>query len=433
MLPPGGPALMSARPGPDLAAAGYTETEYAVSGTAPSYTADELPADGRWELEVSGEATFVTRAVLRRPADPAAFSGTLVAEWLNVSSGADAGPDWTYAAEEIVRRGHAWVGISAQYVGVEGGGAAVGDLGLGALKTDERYARLHHPGDAFAFGIFAEVATAIAPDLEITTRLAIGESQSAYALTSYVNGVHVLSPVFDGFLIHSRGGAAMPLGEPGCAVDLAVFRNDPATRVRDDLGVPVIIVQTETDLLGHLAYLPARQPDNEWLRLWEVAGTSHADKFQIGEFEDFLGCPDPVNTGQQAYVVRAAVHHLDVWARDGEPAPGAARLDVVDGAFAKDRVGNTTGGVRTPVVDAPVEVLSGLVGPDASTICRLFGSTHALGGDDLALLYPGGVDDYLTAYELAADSAIAAGFMLEDDRAEILADARPDALERRTP
>ena len=88
---------MSARPGPDLAAAGYTETEYAVSGTAPSYTADELPTDGRWELAGSGEADFVTRAMVRRPADPAAFSGTLVAEWLNVSSGADAAPDWTYA------------------------------------------------------------------------------------------------------------------------------------------------------------------------------------------------------------------------------------------------------------------------------------------------------------------------------------------------
>ena len=421
---------MAARPGPDLAAAGYTETEYAVSGTASSYAADELPTDGRWDLAVSGEAPFVTRAVLRRPADPAAFSGTLVAEWLNVSSGADAAPDWTYAAEEIVRRGHAWIGISAQYVGVEGGAAAVGDLGLGALKADERYAALSHPGDAYAFGIFTEIVEAL--DLEVTSRLAIGESQSAYALTSYVNGVHPLTPTFDGFLIHSRGGAAMPLGEPGRGVDLAAFRNDPATRIRDDLDVPVIVVQTETDLLGHLDYLPARQPDSEWLRLWEVAGAAHADKFQIGEFEDFLGCPDPVNAGQQAFVVRAALHHLDAWARGGAPAPEAARLDVADRAFAKDRVGNTTGGVRTPVVDAPVEVLSGLAAPGASTICRLFGSTRALGADELEALYPGGVDSYLAAYTRAADAAIGAGFMLAEDRPEILADARPDVLERRT-
>ncbi len=422
---------MSARPGPDLAAVGYTETEYAVSGTAPSYTADELPADGRWSLTPGAEADFVTRALVRRPADPAAFSGTLIAEWLNVSSGADAAPDWTYAAEEIVRRGHAWIGISAQYIGVEGGAAAVGDLGLGALKSNERYAALHHPGDAHAFGIFTEIVEGL--DLEVTTRLAIGESQSAYALTSYVNGVHRLAPTFDGFLIHSRGGAAMPLGEPGCGVDLPAFRNDPATRIRDDLDVPVIVVQTETDLLGHLNYLPARQPDSEWLRLWEVAGTSHADKFQIGEFEDFLGCPGPVNSGQQAYVVRAALQHLDAWARGGSAPPTAARLDVDAGAFVTDAIGNASGGVRTPVVEAPVEVLSGLADPGASTICRLFGSTRALGDDDLVALYPGGTADYCAAYERATDAAIAAGFMLVEDRAEILADARPDVLERRTP
>jgi len=395
---------MAARPGPDLATAGYLETEWSVAGTAPSYAADDLPADGCWSLSRADQADFVTRAMLRRPADPAAFSGTLVAEWLNVSSGADAAPDWTYLADEIVRRGHAWVGISAQHVGVEGGSSAVGELGLGPLKADERYAALHHPGDAFAYGIFTEVVAALdrigpVQDLEVDRRLAIGESQSAYALTSYVNGVHPIAPFFDGFLIHSRGGAAMPLGEPGRGLDLATVRDGPPTRIRDDLDVPVIIVQTETDLLGRLDYLPARQPDGERIRLWEIAGAAHADKFQIGEFEDFLGCPDPVNRGQQAYVVRA---------------------------FVLDDAGNATGGVRTPVVDAPVEVLSGLADPGASAICGLFGTTRSLAAADLARLYPGGDADHRAAYERATDAAIAAGFMLADDRAEILS-------ERRTP
>ena len=422
---------MSARPGPDLAAAGYLETEWAVAGTAPSYAAADLPTDGRWSLSRSGDADFATRAMLRRPTDPTKFSGTLVAEWLNVSSGADAAPDWTYLADEIVRRGHAWVGISAQHVGVEGGSSAVGELGLAPLKADQRYAALHHPGDAFAYGIFTEVVGALArlgplTDLDIECRLAIGESQSAYALTTYVNGVHPIAPTFDGFLIHSRGGAAMPLGEHGRGVELATFRDGPPTRVRDDLDVPVIVVQTETDLLGRLDYLPARQPDGELIRLWEIAGAAHADKFQIGEFEDFLGCPDPVNRGQQAYVVRAALRHLDAWSRQGDSAPAAARLEVQDRTFVLDDVGNATGGVRTPVVDAPVEVLSGLADPGASAICGLFGTTRPLADADLARLYPGGDADHLAAYERATDAAIAAGFMLADDRAEILS-------ERRTP
>jgi hypothetical protein len=425
-------SLVAARPGPDLAAHGWTETEYVVRGTAPSYAGD-LPADGRAALTVSGEADFVTRCVVRRPRSADAFSGTVVAEWLNVSSGADAAPDWAYLSDELVRRGHVWVGVSAQHAGVEGGTAAVQVAGamLPGLKADPRYAALSHPGDAYCFGIFSAVVSGLTDwalnDLDTQCVLAVGESQSAYALTTYVNGVQPLTGLFDGFLIHSRGGATMPLGEPGRALDLADFRNSTPTLVREDLNGPVVMVQTETDLTGRLQYLPARQPDSRWLRLWEVAGTAHADKFQIGDFEDFLGCPRPVNTGQQAYVVRAALRHLEAWARGGAAAPRAARLTVQDGAFVVDDVGNARGGVRTPAVDAPTSILRGDTEPDASVICQLFGSTLPLGDDVLRYLY-GDRSAYLKAYEEATDEAIASGFVLAEDRDAVLAEARPDLI-----
>ncbi len=423
-------SLMAARPGPDLAAHGYVETEHVVRGTAVSY-AGEQPADGRWTLAESGEAPFATRCVVRRPADPAAFSGTLVVEWLNVSSGADAAPDWTYLSEEIVRRGHAWAGVSAQYVGVEGGPGTVGDLGLKPLKADPRYAALDHPGDAYCYGIYSAVAAGLLDgplaDLDVTCRLAVGESQSAYALTTYANGVQPLARAFDGFLVHSRGGSAMPLGEPGMALDLADFRAGEPVAVRDDLGAPLVMVQTETDLTGRLRYLPARQPDSAWVRLWEVAGTAHADKFQIGAFEDVLGCPGPVNTGQQAYVVRAALRHLETWARGGPAAPRAARLTVQDGAFVVDDVGNARGGVRTPAVDAPTAILRGDAEPDAPVICQLFGRTLPLDDDALRWLYTDRAA-YLKAYEEATDEAVASGFVLAEDRDAVLAEARPDLV-----
>ena len=147
--------------GPRPGGARLDETEYVVRGTARSYAGD-LPADGRSSLAVAGEAPFVTRCVVRRPADPGAFSGTLVAEWLNVSSGADAAPDWTYLSDEIVRRGHVWVGVSAQYVGVEGGvRRRSGTSGLRPLKAEPRYAALTHPGDAYCYGIFTAVVDAL--------------------------------------------------------------------------------------------------------------------------------------------------------------------------------------------------------------------------------------------------------------------------------
>ena len=411
-----GVSLMAANPGPDLAAAGWAETELLASGTAVSYGGHP-------------DAAYRTRVVVRRPAEAVA-SGTLVVEWLNVSSGSDAAPDWTYLAEELVRRGHAWAGVSAQYVGVEGGPVAVdagaGPSGLKAVDPS-RYGDLSHPGDAYAYDIYTQVARGLAASLEPSCVLAVGESQSAYALTTYVNAVHAQAGFFDGFLVHSRPGSAMPLGEPGCGIDLADRIGAAPTPIRDDAGVPVIIVQAEGDLFGRLAYVAARQPDSALLRLWEVAGSAHADRFQIGEFESFLGCPDPVNRGQQAYVVRAALRWLESWARGGVAAPSAPRLSVVGSGFSLDEVGNVVGGVRTPVVEAPVEVLSGIAAPDASPICALFGRTLPIAPDVLAARWSSRAA-YLAAYSAAVDAAVSAGFVLAEDRAAVLAEARPDLL-----
>ena len=186
-------------------------------------------------------------------------------------------------------------------------------------------------------------------------------------------------------------------------------------------------MQTEGDLFGRLDFLPARQPDTAHLRLWEIAGAAHADLFQIGEFESFLGCPDPVNRGQQAYVVRAALRRLESWARGGPPAPSAPLLSVAGDGFVLDANGNVLGGVRTPVVDAPVQVLSGAAGPEASAICSLFGRTLPMDTERLASLY-GSPADYLTAYSAATDAAIEAGFVLAEDRSAVLAEARPDLV-----
>jgi alpha/beta hydrolase family protein len=410
-----GIALMAAVPGPDLALAGWVEEELRASGTARSY--GDHPA-----------AAYATRVVVRRP--ETGGSGTLVVEWLNVSSGSDAGPDWTYLAEELVRRGHAWAGVSAQLIGVEGGAAAVsagaGPSGLKVLDP-ERYGALAHPGDAYSYDIFTQVARGLAADLDASCVLAVGESQSAYALTTYVNVVHAQTAVFDGFLVHSRPGSAMPLGEPGAGIDVTVRAGARPTPVRDDTDVPVLVVQTEGDLFGRIAYLPARQPDSALLRLWEVAGAAHADRFQIGELESFLGCPDPVNRGQQVYVVRAALRWLESWARGGPAAPSSPRLSVVDGGFTLDAAGNVVGGVRTPVVEAPVEVLSGYAAPGASPICALFGRTLPMSGAALADRWPSRAA-YLAAYEAATDAAIEAGFVLAEDRSAVLAEARPDLL-----
>lgn len=440
--------LASAGSGPSLDDAGYDEAEYSASGTATSYTsAGPLPTDGTFDLRPADEADYATRIVVRRPAEAADFGGTVVVEWLNVSGGTDASPDYTYLADELLRRGDAWVGVSAQRIGVEGGPVAVSVPGAEALGAGRglkaidpaRYGELHHPGDAYAYDIYTQVARALrsADDggpldgLDVERVLAAGESQSAFALTTYVNGVQPLTKAFDGFFIHSRGGAPFPLGQGGAGVDISSALGGQPTTIRSDAGVPVIVVETETDVVGVLNYLPARQPDSDSFRLWEVAGTAHADKFQLGDTEGALGCTVPINRGQQVFALRAALRHLDTWVADGTAPPEAPRLDVDDAgaapAYALDEVGNVTGGIRTPAVEAPVAVLSGEAPAGSSIICLLMGRTEALDPATLRKLHPSR-DDYLAAYEAATDAMIDAGFALRDDREALLAEADPDRI-----
>jgi hypothetical protein len=154
---------------------------------------------------------------------------------------------------------------------------------------------------------------------------------------------------------------------------------------------------------------------------------------QIGEGagggEAALGCSTPINRGQQIFALRAALRHLDTWAAGGDAPPEAERLEVDEatGSYVLDEVGNVQGGLRTPVVDAPVDVLSGLAPEGSSVICLLLGSTLPIPEDQLASLYAD-ADEYEQAYEQATDAAIEAGFILEDDRDQVLDRAQPDRI-----
>ncbi len=441
-----GAFLAAATRGPHLDEIGWVETELVAEGVAGSFVPDgEQREDGRLELGPGPTAPYRTRVVVRRPADPAAFSGTVVVEWLNVSSGLDANPDWSFLAPELVRTGVAWVGVSAQCIGVEGGAIAVdagegaGDAGVGLKGHDpERYGSLAHPGDAFAYDIYSQVGAAVrvgAPaalgGLRVDQVLAIGESQSAFALTTYIDGVHPDAWVYDGFLVHSRGRSGLPLGEAGTGVNGRRAITGAPQRIRTDLDVPVMIVQTETDLLPVLGYAEARQDDTDLIRLWEIAGTAHADASTLGPFAKMVDCGVPINDGPQRFVLRAALRHLVAWAAGGESPPEAPRLVIdlgPDGArFPRDPDGMARGGIRLPQVEVPVAALSGDPGPVDTLMCQLLGQTLAFPAERLAELYPT-VEGYLAAYEAATDASIAAGFALAADRDEILADAHPEVI-----
>ena len=456
---PGKPTLMLGAF--DLAALGYQTEEYFLSGTATSYKLPAGPtADGAWTAVADASAPYTTRFVVIRPSDPKKFNGTLLVEWLNVTAGQDTPADWMVAHREMLRRGYAWVGVSVQKVGVEGGNTAMGQPAVPLKKSNpERYASLSHPGDAFSFDIYSQVGAALkasfgngagAPLGPLVPRkvLAIGESQSAAYLTTYVNAADPLAKVYDGFLIHSRFGSAASIeGTPmrGSAAGYPEY-----VRYRPDLRVPVLTFISETDLLGSRlsGYHGARRAEDRHLRVWEVAGTAHADNYLfMGAFQDSGSMPiadlakvfrpatmsmagkveKPFNEGMpHHYVLQAALAAIDSWVKTGRPPASTAPLMLDPATKPGDPPallhamnGIARGGVRTPWVDVPTIRLSGKGDPN-SFIGMLAGSGDPFDKATLARLYPGGKADYMRRFTRSLDLAIRAGHILREDRQEIL-------------
>ncbi|OBB35398.1 alpha/beta hydrolase domain-containing protein [Mycobacterium sp. 852002-51961_SCH5331710] len=419
----------------DLATLGYGAEEFFVSGTARSYATDAT-------------ADYTTRIVVVLPVDPALFNGAVIVEWLNVSGGLDTPAVWLMAHREIARSGYAYVGVSAQRVGVEGGTSLVGiDMSL-KTQDPERYSRLHHPGDEYSYDIYTQVGRLVREGaidgLRPQIVLGVGESQSAVFLSTYINEIDPDAAVYDGFLVHSRFGTSAPLDGAN------LFEGDESTQqavpFRPDPRVPVLAFITETDLVGgfRVGYHAVRQPDHDRLRTWEIPGAAHADNYTIiGSVMD-SGCAPladlaaafaptnelmgeklsyNINFGpQHHYVLQAAVAHLNDWVRTGRPASSAPPIALTGSDPVTpelDANGLARGGVRTPWVDVPTARLSGLA-PGESSMSFIFGSGEVFGDEALGRLYPGGKADYLERFTAALDRTIEEGFILAADRAEIL-------------
>ena len=61
------------------------------------------PLSGLFAPTTAETAPYVTRVVVYRPKKAKDFNGTAVVEWLNVSGGVDANPDWVQTHNELVR------------------------------------------------------------------------------------------------------------------------------------------------------------------------------------------------------------------------------------------------------------------------------------------------------------------------------------------
>ncbi len=418
---------LSANP-PGLAAHGYVEQEYFASGTASAFTSTNSPNNGHWSITPTTSAFYRTRILVRRPSNPSHFNGNVVVEWMNVSAGESA-PDWDYLNPGLMQAGDAYVAVSAQALGVNGGTALLAKGSSGGLVGEDpaRYGTLVHPGDDYSLDMFAQIGQALRGThvaalggLHPKHVLAVGESQSAFYLTTFADALQPKAHTFDGIFIHSRGGGGVPLN--GSSIGSSA--SSAGLRIRTDLSVPVFMFETQTDLIA-LGYASAQQPNTRLIRTWEVAGTSHADAYEVGAALSLLGCTTPVNDGPQHEVVQAAFAAFTKWVDDGTPPPSPPPFKLSSthpATLALDSHGNVIGGVRTPAVDVPVSTLSGAAPAGTSELCSLFGESTAFSPTTLAGLYHS-KGDYLAAYRTDLNKAVEKGYILPSSRAELLARA----------
>ncbi|WP_262380259.1 alpha/beta hydrolase domain-containing protein [Nonomuraea sp. PA05] len=413
----------------DLAARGYQEREFLMTGRAETYQKVGVwTGGGQWGARATGTTqSYTTRLLVERPADPARFNGTVVVEWLNVSFGVDIGVEWSQSYEHFTRAGYAYVGVTTQKVGADK---------LRSLDP-ARYGQVSLASDALSYSIFAQAAEAVranAPALLGTGApakvLAAGHSQSAGRLATFANAIQPIVPTYDGILIHGRGAGAAPIGDGLISLPLTA-------RIRTDTAVPVLQIESETDIR---TFSDARQADSARVRTWEVAGTSHADAYGLAQYNAQnardraindgrpISCDRPVNAMTWRYASNAAYHHLDRWSRGLGAPPAGPQISLLLGSVRRDGDGNALGGVRLPDLDAPLAAYAPTnSGGEVAGACLLLGATTGLSSARIRQLYPA-QQDYVAAFTRAADRALAAGHLLPADHAEAVARARATPL-----
>jgi hypothetical protein len=374
---------------------GYVEQEFFFSGTANTYA---TPAAGKAaEIATSGTA-YRSRLLVRRPARQSRFNGVVIVEWFNVTNGYDTDVLWLYEKAFFIREGYAWVGVSAQNVGVAGSPNGLKTWSPNRYGTLDVTAGGTVGGDALAYDIYSQAAVAIRDvpavlgGLKATHLIAAGQSQSAGRLAPYLNGIHVRAPIYDG-----------------------AFLTVNTTPIRTDLAIPLIKVLSETE-----ANTSRNQPDSERIRTWTVAGATHSEQYSLLSRAAFLQrdlhlqavdpCATPARSRVEIrYVYNAAVNALVRWMRTGTPAPHGPPLAFEGTQLQRDRYGNALGGIRTAEMEVPVA-------KEAAQLCGLGGTHVPFDAVTLNALYPTHAG-YVAKVTTAARAMVNAGFLMPADAA----------------
>ncbi len=450
-----------------MEAAGYVEEEFFLRGRANVYDWAGATRDLK---VVAGPGRYVTRILVRRPRDPARFSGNVEVNILNASNAIDAGAPMD--ARRMVQQGDVWIGITTKA------------LTAAALKRfdPQRYAPIDWSNPAppamrcakphtISTLLFGDDAAALAnssdasPETEdglvwdMIGQLGLllkseqrqkilpgfgkpwvymdGTSQSGEYMRTWMVGFHDRyrtpdgKPVYDGYL-EIVGPLQIHINQ--CAADVAFA--DPRQKVIPAPDAPYMVLYSEAETwFGRYTRQPDMLTPKGGIVTYQVAGGPHGRGEIPGVAPEQIGRPSaadvakaslPRPTGVMpaglvrndypwAPVARGAYHNLQLWVRQGVmPPPGTlVELDSA-GEVKRDQFGNAVGGVRLPYVEVPVAAYRGAL--SGGGFGSVMGSKTAFTPDQLKALYPDHAA-YVAKFTASTDRALAGRWISPEDAA----------------
>jgi hypothetical protein len=362
-----------------------------------------------------------------------------VVEPLNPSNLFDLNIGWAMSGDQFMRNGDVWVGFTSKPVAVQA--LKTFDSGrYGSLSwanplplddprnctttniqtiVDPLAVRSRMTEDGLVWDIFSQIGTWLKSDAasnplafgrggqrasHVDREYGFGYSQTGSMMITYMNAIQPRvvadegKPIYDGYFVGVAGGGfigAAPLNQCTPVPPLG----DPRRSLRN-AGVPVIQMMSQSDYLFGIA---SREPDGDTppdrFRHYEMAGAAHAtpdELFYSARPEDILAAGREVpamscnNVPRSRFPNRifidAALQNIDLWSRQGLPAPPGRDILVEGGQPVLDEFGNVLGGLRSPYLDVPTSTWFG--SSPGGSFCFIAGHEVPFDQATLDELYP---------------------------------------------
>lgn len=422
----------------DLAAHGFVEEEFFLSGTANIY--DHV--DGKVSVRTE-DVPYVNHILVRRPASAADASGVVLVDVFNASNGFPGEDHWRRMWEWALQEGHTIIGVTSKPIQIDAlhnfDAERYSDL-TWDVGSEAREPIIADPANPSAFnphmtvegaeeGLVWDIITQlgvllaqdpgrIVGDLSPTTKLLLGQSQSGLYVNTYAANFHTAqaeangTSVWDGYLNSVGGTAQRPLAQGSTPIiaDLQGF------------DVPFITVTSEGDtgLFGTSGLTEQTLPENRYH--WQVPATPHTDLLStvIPADEEIYRAGRLPNTQVHDAAFRAALNpyplepaiiaaaeSLIAAAQRDAAIPDSVWFEQVDGALVRDDLGNAVGGLRYGLLKNPLGQYLGAATPGA-----VYGSVDLMSAEEFAVAY-GTREAYLALMAATDSQLIDAGYLTE--------------------